>query len=222
MEHGISNVASSWRTWPNRGIAWAHNHTGFRAQGLFYFTGPLTVWWRRRLRARAFASLVKSYKDEQWRVHAVGHSNGTAVILDGLRRAGWPRTETLHLVCGACDSDFERNGLNWALANGRVGRVFVYVAGRDRAMWWESLLLGRLLFGIRRRSRPLGLSGPTNVRPSFVNQQLSSANRVVRVDWNKFGHSTCWRAGNFERTMELVMDEIKRFELMKSHGFTSI
>jgi hypothetical protein len=104
------------------------------------------------------------------------------------------RIEALHLVSGACDADFNRNGLNSALRSYRVGRVFVYVAEKDWAMGFEDTLAGKALFGLYASDQPLGLSGPRNVESRMYS-------RIKQVNERHYGHSSWWAPVNFERTM---------------------
>jgi pimeloyl-ACP methyl ester carboxylesterase len=200
LEHGVSNASSEWRVWVNRAIELIHTETEHRAQGLFYFTTPLTVWVRERQRCRSFAEMLRHYSSQDWRVVLVGHSNGTRVLLEGLKLSGCKKVESVHLLCGACDADFKRNGLNRLLVNGTVGRVHTYRACDDWAMRAENLLFGRLMFGIPNRSWPLGLVGPQNVL-----EQHRESGRVVEHEWPGYGHSTCWTEGRLRSTMKQVL-----------------
>jgi len=142
-------------------------------------------------------TLLHSNTAPPWRIICVGHSNGAAVILDGLRRAEWPRVAALHLVCAACDADFARNGLNFALSFGHVGRVFVYCGEQDWALRCAHTLPGKLLgYGV------LGLTGPQHVAPRVQE-------RVGTLWWKQYGHSTCWLPEHFRQTMKhfLTTDE---------------
>lgn len=195
-EHGINSVPSSWRDWVNRAIAYTHLKTDFRAQSLFYFTTALTVFVRERSRSRAFADLLLKYAKAGWEIHLVGHSNGTRVLLEGLRLANWPAIKNVHLVCGACDCNFERLGLNNALYTGKIEKAFVYRGAKDWAMKIENTMPGKFIFNIP--DRPLGLSGPTNVRQSLKEV-------VVETVWPDYGHSDCWLPANFEKTMQCFL-----------------
>lgn len=106
--------------------------------------------------------------------------------------AGWPKIESVHMVCGACDADFSSNGLNSALLSGKIVKVYVYNACNDMAMKWENFLFGKLLFGIK--TAPLGLIGPQRVG-CLPNEKLQV------IWWPRFGHSTCWDSDHFESTM---------------------
>ena len=197
FERGIMGWASllgGWNNWPNQAVVWIHRHTrNCRAFTLLYFVDALLAAMTRHRRAESFKDVLMAYPDsEGWKLHICAHSEGTATVLLALRLACWPRIETLHLVSGACDGNFERNGLNHALEHGKIGHVFVYVAGKDYAMLAEDTILGRRCFGLR--DKPMGLTGARNVRP-HLNYM------VTPVLEPHFGHSDWFTRKNFDRTM---------------------
>jgi len=113
----------------------------------------------------------------------VVHSNGGDVLLRALARTEFPFAEC-HFFSAACESSFDKNGLNAWLAGGRVGRVVCYTAGRDRAMQlakWSTRLFGWMGLGYG----TLGLTGPRHVAPAV-------ADRVVEVVEPEYGHSDWW------------------------------
>ncbi len=123
----------------------------------------------------------------------VGHSNGADVILRMMRDYNFPAVEHLHLVCGATEADFDKNGLNSYLRTGKVRHVTVYVATRDMALRLASWRLARMLgYGV------LGLHGPRKVAPE-------NHGKVSVVRFHKWGHSECWADQNFEQTMNLFL-----------------
>jgi hypothetical protein len=198
---GISGQPDDFLEWEQRAADHCIITFGIPARAISYHTDFWSVWMRRRFRAQRFAKVLRQYSIRDYRITIVAHSEGTVVSLDGVRLAGWPRVEQVHLICGACDSDFERSGLNRTLRAGQIGRVTCYTAGRDWAMRFENLILGRALFGISGGSWPLGLVGPRN-----VSQMV--AGRVVEVTdppWKYYGHSTCFGGENFEKTMRQIL-----------------
>src|ERR1017187_5840381 len=118
FEHGVSNLPSRWREWCNLAIAHVHQKkwkSYHCAQTLFYITTPLTVWIKDKKRFSAFSKMLLGYVNKNFRIICAGHSNGARIILEGLKKAKWPRVEEIHLLCGACNADFDENGLNQAL-----------------------------------------------------------------------------------------------------------
>ncbi len=189
---GWESLFGQWKQWPNQAVAWINRNTPHKAQTLTYFCGPILAAATRGFRARQFAKLIKAYAGD--RIIMACHSEGTATGLRALDIAGWPRIEELHLICGAADSDFDANGLNDAIARNRIGKVIVYVAGRDDAMKLEDTYVGSLCFGLQTAGQPLGLKGPTNMRPDV-------ARSVTVKAWKNYGHSTCWTRAYFDWTM---------------------
>lgn len=164
------------------------------AIAISYATNFWSVWQNRKNRALQSAKNIKEFSARDWRINIIAHSEGTVVATDALQLLGWPRVEALHLVCGACDSDFGRLGLNDALRQDRIGAIHCYMAGHDTAMQFENLTLGRMLFQIH---RPLGLHGPTNVNQMFKEKVIEH----WEYPWDTYGHSTCWEKMNMDRTM---------------------
>jgi len=198
---GIAGHPSDQLEWEYEGRDILILTTGRPAVAVSYATTFLTVWNRRHWRARQFARVLRKFTARDYRVHILAHSEGTVVAVDSMKLAGWPRVESVHLVCGACDSDFHRNGLNEAVRTGCIGRVHCYMAGEDEAMWWENLDLGKILFGIPLRSRSLGLKGPRNVDDAVRSQIIEHRD----APWDNYDHSTCWETGKIEATLLQVM-----------------
>jgi hypothetical protein len=195
FERGIDGLASifgEWRNWPNQAIAHVHNNSDFRAQTLTYFTGPFFAGFTRAFRADNYRKLIRSYCG--WNIKIVAHSEGTATVLQAIKGMGLPVISELHLLNGACDSNFETNGLNDALYMRRVGKVFCYRAGKDMAMKIENTLLGKFFFQMKESDKPLGLVGPQKVRSSV-------SEFWAEVIWPEYGHSTCWDRNHFKKTM---------------------
>lgn len=166
------------------------------SQTLSYFAGPLTAGASRKHRAAQFAKLLRAYSVQDWQIVLVAHSEGAATALDALSVAGWPKIQSLHLICAACNSDFNSNGLNWAIKHGSISKVNCYIAGNDSAMQLENTVLGKIAFLLDMKDSPLGLVGPTNVAFGM------EGSRVLVDRWPSYGHSDCWNNGdNFESTM---------------------
>ena len=195
FERGISgwqSIVGDWFNWPNEAIAWSHQNTDFRGQTLTYFTGPILAGLTRRYRAANFARLISKY--DGWNIRLVAHSEGTATTLEAIQLCRNVKIEQVHLLCGACDANFERNNLNNALYVGQVIKVFCYRGGKDMAMRIENTLLGKFFFQVDESDKPLGLVGPQNVRPS-------NKDKIGELVWPDFGHSFCWLPKNFVQTM---------------------
>ena len=187
--NGIATWPGVFTNWNKRAVTFTHTTSENRAEAFEYFTTPLTRPFKEDQRAKHFARAIKEYSRLGWNIICVGHSNGCDVILDGLKRGGWPTVAAIHLVCGACEADFARNGLNYAIAFGHVGQVFVYNAEQDWALPLAHTLPGKILgYGT------LGLDGALHIADNVKDQ-------VHQMWWPQFGHSTCWLPAHFEKTM---------------------
>ena len=198
---GIAGSPSNFLEWEYEARDWIIQNVGIPAVAVSYATNFLTVWKGRRTRMERFAKVLRGYTSRDFRVNIIAHSEGTVVATDTLRFLGWPRVENLHLVCGACNSDFESLGVNRALRSGSIEQVHCWIAGEDTAMRFERLVLGKLLFGIPERSCPLGLYGPRNINQEFAHKVIEHWGNP----WDKYDHSTCWLPNNLDGTMEKFM-----------------
>lgn len=186
--NGILTFPGESGNWNGRAVTWTHLHDDARAEKVEYFCGPIDRAFGQKERAQKLALTIQYYKG--WNITLVGHSNGTDVILKALDLLRWPRIEAVHLVSGACEADFDKNGLNDALEGNCIGKVCVYVGGKDRALALAHSWAGRILgYGV------LGLRGPLSILPAIKD-------RVGVLTWPDYGHSDCWADANFTQTME--------------------
>jgi len=198
LVNGILNFPGCSNNWNGRGVTWLHVSTEAKAEKVEYFCGPIDRAFGQKERALKLNRTLNFYRG--WENHIVGHSNGAAVALAMMRDyRKWPDIEHLHLVCGACEADFEKNGLNVWMREGRIGYVTVYVGGKDLALRlahsWAARLLG---YGV------MGLHGPLNVAPDVE----ARVGIVTESPWADYGHSTCWDDWNFDTTMRTLAKDI--------------
>jgi len=187
--NGVATWPGDYTNWNKRAVTFTHLRTPHRAEAFEYFCTPLTRPFREDQREKHFARSLREYSKAGWKIVCVGHSNGAAVILKAMRDAHWPPVEALHLVCAACDADFNRNGLNFALHAGLIKKVCIYNGARDWAIRLANLSVGRLLgYGT------LGMTGP-------LNMDVAVGDCVGGFWWKHYGHSDCWLPHNFNQTM---------------------
>jgi pimeloyl-ACP methyl ester carboxylesterase len=198
LVNGINTFPGCSTNWNGRGVTWLHVNTEAKAEKIEYFCGPIGRAFGQKDRALKLNLTLNFYRD--WENHVVGHSNGAAVALAMMRDyRKWPDLEHLHLVCGACEADFEKNGLNHWMREGRVRRVTIYIGGKDWALRLAHSLPARILgYGV------MGLHGPLNVADDVAER----VGIVRESPWNHFGHSTCWSARCFNTTMETLSGEL--------------
>jgi pimeloyl-ACP methyl ester carboxylesterase len=190
--NGILTKPGDSRDWNYRASIVAQRDYGWNAMPVEYFCGILGRALGQQKRAAKVAELLAAYAG--YEVTLVGHSNGAAVILLALQKYDpllpFPDIKAIHLVNGACEADFDRNGLNEFLKDGRVDKVCVYRGGKDWALRLASSWPGRLLgYGV------LGLTGPRNVAYEIRDS-------VGELLWPDYGHSDCWSEINFPQTVK--------------------
>lgn len=179
------------KDWDTRAITWCNifDDVFDFTDAANYFCTPIGRAFHQSRRVQRVMNCAEQYYSRGIEVSFAAHSNGVDLVLKALANMNWPTTEVLHLVSGAGLADFDQNGLNDALENKQIGRVYVYVAGKDRALRLASTLMGRWLgYGT------LGLKGPMNVS--------AGALPLVTVETEaEFGHSTWFEPAQFQRTM---------------------
>lgn len=193
--NGIMNNPGSAEGWTDRAVTWVHTHTPDRAEKFEYFCTPMFRRFGQRERADNLAKLLRSYYGQP--LTLVGHSNGCDLICRALQ-LGMTTVARVLLFSGACDANFEANGLNEALSRGEVQLVECFRAGKDNAMKFAKVSLTCLSWcGLGYGT--LGLTGPLKV------DTLVLSPLVVRETVEPgFGHSTWFEAGNFAHTMKRV------------------
>lgn len=202
LVNGILNFPGSSKNWNGRGVThlMAPAESTDKAEKIEYFAGPIDRVFGQKERAGKLYQTMSYYdvpgSTGDYERIGVGHSNGADVFITMMRDfPNWPSIDHLHLVCGATNASFEKNGLNHWLDIGRVKFVTVYVAGRDMALRLAHTLPGKLLgYGT------LGLKGPKRVWPKFIED--GRVKTVWADPWTQYGHSECWHPDNFEGTMQ--------------------
>jgi hypothetical protein len=193
LVNGILNFPGDAKDWNALGVTFIHLAGAGMAEKLEYFCGPVSRAFGQDHRANKLADLIHQYADAGFEIVLVGHSNGCDVILDSLKQLMWPVVSELHLFSGACEADYNKNGLNKAIQEKTVGKVFVYVAGKDVWLRAANCFAGRLLgYGV------LGLNGPLNATNIAATQVITEPD---------YGHSTWWEPMNFQRSLNRVLGE---------------
>jgi hypothetical protein len=191
---GIGNLGIE--SWACQAERWCEVR-GIPADRFVYRSPIFTrfVWQWRRI--QLLERVLADYKGMPLKL--IGHSNGCALICAAIKRVKIDSSlipAELHLISPACDSSFEKNGLNAALSDGRVSQVTVHWGGKDEAMWFAAAsrtLVGWAGLGYG----TLGRSGPKDVATGLQA-------RVTGHFEPTFGHSTWFEAVHFEETMRMV------------------
>ena len=194
-----------WHDWPNQACVWVNTNPVLKntyAATLLYFTTPWFAGLTRHRRALSLSKLIRAYSVKDWRIVIVAHSEGTATALLALRLAGWPKVHALHLLSGACDANFERNGLNFAMHCEKVEKVFCYGEEKDSAMKLENSWIGKLCFLINLKDASLGLV-KEDVDGFRLARNVSASQRgKVTERFAPDGHSDWFLPSNFDNTMQ--------------------
>ena len=190
---GINAFPGDLAGWTDRAASWTHIHTDARAEKCEYLAFPLTRRLFQQFRAGKIARMLERYflSGKYSELDLVGHSNGCDIILRVLEQTFF-HVNRVHLIAGACEADFEKNGLNDKLNTGRIGKVFVYWGDRDYAMDIAALtapILGLFGFGYG----TLGWHGPLNHIPGVIKRHRSD-----------FNHSTWFKPEHFDSTMKMI------------------
>lgn len=189
--NGIRVKPGDTRNWNYEACVWVQvSDLDWKCMPFEYHCGIIGRAFGQRERAQCLRAVMADYQAAGYNVILVGHSNGCAVILKALSIGIYPKIQAIHFVSGACEADFVRNGLNDAIEDGKVGKVCVYVGGKDLALRLASNLVGRLLgYGV------LGLHGALNV-------SKEAEGRVGTITREDFGHSDWFLPGHFDRMMK--------------------
>jgi hypothetical protein len=177
-------AAEEWIESPRTPPAWRADtfsyHTGiFRFGQSKFITECCRKLTARQDQYRAAGILVETI--------AVGHSNGCDILCKTLQENPSLRIDELQLIGAANSASFEKNGLNAALAQGRVDSVVVHWSKSDGVLHKGGF------FGYG----GLGKTGPQDVR---------RARGVLDVEWQNTGHSGYFHPSRFDELMTRVIN----------------
>jgi len=193
--NGILTCPGKSEGWTDRAVTHAHLDMDVFAEKLENFTGIFTRMLFQEKRARFVARIANKYLERGWNVYLRGHSNGCDIIRRALSHTASP-IEAAQLVAPAVEPDFERNGFNRLLREGKVKRLMVCWSPNDRTLRLARHshavlnILGNA-YGI------LGLIGPQNVAPDVES-------RVTAVANVQYDHGDWLAKENLLATMELL------------------
>lgn len=195
--NGILTRPGNSHAWTDRAVTWFHQTSMARAEKFEYLALPLTRRLFQKSRAKNLALLVNSYAGSD--IFLIGHSNGCDLICRALKQSSTP-VRGVHLIAAATESDMGENGLNEALAMGRLGTVHVYRGMDDKALWFAHLT-SKLLTPFGLGYGDLGRQGPENVA-----DWSWSGSRLFVHDYPGFGHSDFFKDKIFITTMMTIRD----------------
>ncbi len=201
--NGILNRPGDAHAWTDRAAAWVNANTNFKGEKFEYFAGILTRRLFQSAHAQDLAEEIAVFQDSE--LVLVGHSNGCDLILRALRilffdllsKFRWTPIKAIHLISGACEPDFQKNGLNDLLSTNLVGDVTIYIGGQDSHFahpMWLARQSQRFIGWAGLGYGTLGATGPENLLDSI-------RGRVHLVGQPCYDHSTWFAPGHFEQLM---------------------
>lgn len=147
----------------------------------------------------------------------VGHSHGGEILIEALRRVTH-YIKHIHFINSAAERDFADNGLNLALASGKLGGCTLWFAGKDvplqvanktripakgLQLLWRILSLGlyvpSIAFGDMGR-----LTGENDLTKSH-GVAKDVLNKVKIIVEETFGHSTNFEPDKWSNTLQRIM-----------------
>lgn len=197
--NGIKSNPSAADGWTDRFCTWINLNTSGASEKFEYHCYALTRRIFQNRRAKNLAMLLAEYHSG---IVAVGHSNGCELLCQAIQKTSDVTIQTLHLISPACDADFRKNGLNDALADGKVQRIIVHVAEADKAMRFANLT-GKLLRVVGLGYGTMGLDGPKHMDTKAI-FDAGGVSRVTVLRYSAFGHSTIFEPKNFESLMRKI------------------
>lgn len=158
-----------------------------------YFTNALDHKFKMNDRVQWIIALAVRYYAAGYDLTYVGHSDGCEM---GRRvfLAGPAIWGAAHFFAPACDADFQRNGLNGALMDGKVGKLTVHASSADAVLgilarytaWLPFIAYGTL-----------GCDGPNNVA-------AEAASRLSVDMRHDLGHGDWFNDANWNATFQAI------------------
>jgi len=191
--NGILTNPGDVNGWTDNAEAWIEGNTPYKATRLEYACGVLTRRFKQNARVDNLETICKKYEKE--RLCLVGHSNGCDIICRLIARRSLV-FDQVHLIAGACEADFKKNGLNDAINLCQVNKLCVYWSKNDKAL--KKAKLSTNLFGwLGLGYGYLGLIGPKN-----LDKDASVKVNSIEKKWD---HSDWFKHENFEGTMRSLV-----------------
>lgn len=193
LVNGIHHALGDRSTWVQRALGYMVNRR-LIARSFEYNTWGISRFWGQRERFKTLATEIN--ENEQETEIIIAHSYGTTVAIEAIKLCEW-NIDNLWLVQGACQSDFENNGLNDMLKADKIGDVHVVWSDADATLKWARWTTGLLKFGW------IGAEGEKNVAPEV-------RHRVHSHFCKGFGHTTILDYTHLPDFLAMVVKESER------------
>ncbi len=194
--NGILNNPGDSKGWPDRACTWINSKTDYKAEKFEYFcTAILKQLWQEK-RTQNLADVIFPYQFKNFEIILVGHSNGCDIICRLLREVDIDIKE-IHLFAAATNEDCRKNGINDAIADGRLEGVDYYCSENDDVLGDGNNAILRPIY------RFLGYGFLGCRGPKFENFRAKSSYHWI----NNYGHSDWFKPGlNFDKSMNMIMN----------------
>ena len=189
--NGILTMPSDTFAWTDRACRWIDANTSHKSEKYEYFSSAIFRRLFQSKRVSEVAEIIAQLSTMD--IILVGHSNGCDIISRLLINYTLDIKE-VHLIAGACERDFSKNGINKAMQDGRLQDCFVYGSKSDDALKLARNT-GKFLRWFGLGYGTLGLEGALKV---------ACKNRVHVLFRNTYRHSTWWDDERFDDTMRLI------------------
>lgn len=188
--NGILTSPGDSRAWTDRAVQWFNNNSDGVSDKFEYYSPALLRRFFQTGHALDLAETLAQYPGG--RLHLVGHSNGCDLIARSIRLTSAP-IASVHLIAGAVERDFHKNGLGERLERGQIGAVFCLCSKGDHVLRY---------FARASQIATLGLIGYGDLGYRGAVEQHTP--RLYHVWRDELGHSDWFGPGEFDRTMETI------------------
>lgn len=169
-----------------------YQNEGYPCTKYEYFSGAITRFIKQGKRVEEICTILERISNP---IVYVGHSNGCELFSKVVKKTK-AKFVAAHLFAPAMESDFDENGLNYALLSGKVQQVYLYCSKKDQVLKNYASKTSFLKF-IGLGYGTLGYTGHKNVLPQVQH-------RVSEL-WKKdYDHSTWFSENNIKETHELT------------------
>lgn len=192
--NGIRTESNDLSSWHFRACDWVENEFGGQASTYHYEVKATTKWILQGRHVDRLADRIRRFSRPGRKLILTGHSNGGDLLRLAFQKHPDLRCHTINMIGSAAPARFDKNGLNDALRQDRVGYVNVWYDEADPALRVASAIGWLMGYG------DLGREGPKEVA-KLVRE------RVGLIHCPGWGHSGYFDepSGRFEATMSSIV-----------------
>jgi len=158
-------------------------HDCAKADEFRYHASAIFHRWGMQERVGYVIDLAYRYWSAGYKPILVAHSDGCEIVRQVII-AGPSIIRAAHLIAGACEADFAKNGLNDALRIGKVAEIYCYVSKGDKVIDGVARNSVRFFSWLGIAYGTLGFDGPENVAPDQAGKvHLIERRSLKHGDW---------------------------------------